>query len=294
MDADLGALVLTLRAARPTAVQNHLGRAVQQFCLDAISRTDPALAAQLHEEGHAARPYAVSGLLRPGGTQAIWGAVSAGDGAWLRLVGLRREVVAALEVFASQPPPTIELDYAPWEVEAVTWDTAAHPWAGRAHYAALIRQGLTASPPRQVALEFASPTAFHSDGLNVPLPVPASVFGSLAARWRDFTGAPLPEELSPFVQHFVMLSRYRTETRILSFKQGSRQVGFVGEVSFTVAGRNAALEKNQPELAGALSARHADLARTLGLLAAFAFYSGVGIKTTAGMGMGRESLRDER
>jgi CRISPR/Cas system endoribonuclease Cas6 (RAMP superfamily) len=69
----------------------------------------------------------------------------------------------------------------------------------------------------------------------------------------------------------VMVSRHRIETSILNFKQGSRQIGFVGEVLFGVQ-RGLIPPEAQ---AG------------LGLLAAFAFYSGVGIKTTTGMGMAR-------
>jgi CRISPR-associated endoribonuclease Cas6 len=286
---DLGAFVCVLRATRPLTIQQHMGRAAQQLCLDLIGRADPALAEELHGEGHAAKPYAVSGLLSPAETQPVWGAVSPGDHAWLRLVGLRQDVVAALETFADQPPASIELDRAMWDVESVVRDSTAHPWAGRATYGALLRTYQFVAPAVDLALEFAAPTGFHSNGLNVPLPEPSRVFDSLLRRWNDLSGCILPDGLEQFVTWQVVLSRYRAETRILSFKGGSKQVGFVGQATFHIVTRNTQFERTDPDLDASLAADHDDLARALGLLAEFAFYCGVGIKTTTGMGMVRRT-----
>ncbi len=97
---------------------------------------------------------------------------------------------------------------------------------------------------------------------------------------------PLPEDLLVFVDNLVMLSRHEVESRVPPFKNGSRQVGFTGQATFTIARKNDGLRKYDKALAQTLEGRD-DLARVLGMLADFAFYSGVGIKTSQGMGMVR-------
>ena len=119
----------------------------------------------------------------------------------------------------------------------------------------------------------------------MPFPLPLLVFQSLALRWTMFSGVPLPEELLTFVEHFVVLSRHQVQTEILTFKQKSKQVGFVGVAEFTVVKKNEHLAKSDSSLHGQLQSRIGEFSRMLGMLMAFSFYSGVGIKTTSGMGM---------
>lgn len=284
-DADLCAFVWTLRATQPLTIRNHMGRAAQQLCLHLIQQGNPYLAAQVHDHAHAAKPYATSGLLTPGSTDPVLGRVQRGQLVWLRLTGLQRAVTLALSEVAAQPPATIELDRDRWEVEGVTCQAADHPWAGSESYLALAYAHQQALPPRAIRLRFNSPTAFHSSGLNVPLPVTNLVFASLWRRWEELSGLQLPEDLAPFIDYFVALSRHDIASTSLSFKRGSKQVGFVGEATFAIMRSSNNLKRADPALADHLTAQHANLSRAVGMLAAFAFYGGVGIKTTQGMGM---------
>ncbi len=69
----------------------------------------------------------------------------------------------------------------------------------------------------------------------------------------------------------VAISRYQLRTRILPFKDGAMQVGFVGDVTFL------ALNSDRYWV-GALH-----------LLAEYALFAGVGYQTTMGMGQARKS-----
>lgn len=287
--ADLGALVITLRATRPLTIRQHMGRAAQQLCLDLVRQADPALSADLHATRQV-KPYAASGLLLPESTRPVEGTVAPEDHAWVRLVGLRADVVAALDRFAQHPPATVDFDRVPWNVARVTWDD--HPWAGRATYAGLVRRHRAAAPPRAIRLAFASPTAFSSADLNIPLPDPLRVFESLLNQWHALSAFPLPESLLDFVRHFVPLTEYRAHTEKLMLK--TPEIGFCAEqVTFTIKRRVSvgnSLRRNKPEYAhdlDALNAQRDDLARAIALLGDFAFFCGVGIKTTTGMGMVR-------
>lgn len=283
--ADLGALVIEVRASTRVKIPQHMGRAVQQLCLHFIQQANPYLSADIHDHPHDPKPYAVSGLLRPGSTEPLRGNIAPGERAWLRIVGLRREIVHALDAIVDDMLTCIELDRTPWSVERITWSRKDHRWAGRASYMGLLAEHETISPPGKIAFTFATPTAFRSNGLNIPLPLPAMVFGSLRRQWETLSDVPLPEELRFFIDPFVALSRYQGETHLLAFKRSSKQVGFVGEAIFTVLRSNSYLKRNNEELEQVLSTRRDLLARKLNMLAAFGFYSGVGIKTTTGMGM---------
>ncbi|WP_119071490.1 CRISPR system precrRNA processing endoribonuclease RAMP protein Cas6 [Aggregatilinea lenta] len=290
---DLGALVLTLRATRALEIRQHMGRAVQQLCLDLVRDVDPALSAEIHTT-HQVQPYTASGLLLPNSTHRLAGTVAPGDQAWVRLVGLRADVVAALDEAVRRSPSARELDRVPWEIERATWTD--HPWAGQTTYEALIRHHHSAAPPTAVWFEVASPTAFSSADLNIPLPDPVRIFDSLRQQWEALNPLPpafaLPERLMEFVRRFVPLTEYSAHTEALMFK--SPEIGFCAErVKFAIKQRVSVPKRwrvDRPDEAAALDALNAhrdDLARAIALLADFAFYSGVGIKTTTGMGMVR-------
>jgi len=287
--SDLGALVILLRATRPLTIRQHMGRAAQQLCLDLVQQVDSDLADDLHAT-HQVKPYAVSGLLLPDSTRPVEGAVTPGDHAWVRLVGLRADVVVALDMFAQHPPATVTFDRIPWEITRATWSD--HSWAGRATYAGLIQRHHAAAPPDAVRFEFASPTAFSSADLNIPLPDPVRVFESLHNQWQTLSAFPLPESLMDFVRHFVPLTEYNAHTEKLMLK--TPEIGFCAEqVKFTIKQRvsvGKSLRAHKPEYArelDALNDQRDDLARAVALLADFAFFCGVGIKTTTGMGMVR-------
>jgi len=124
-------------------------------------------------------------------------------------------------------------------------------------------------PSPRVSLEFASPTTFRSGGRYVPLPLPDLVFGSLLDRWQAFAPIALSPEVRRFAAEAVAVSQYQLRTRSLPAKGGGVRVGFTGRASFVALNRDRYW----------LSVLH--------LLAAFAFYGGVGYQTAAGMGQVR-------
>lgn len=314
---DLGALVIMLRATSSLTIRPNMGRAAQQLCLGIIHEVDAALANELHDP-HQVKPYAVSGLLLPDSTLPIDGAIEVEDRAWVRLVGLRADVVTALDKSISDPrvfapgerdqlpankrPAVwkedgitfVQFNYDRWIVEISTWTD--HPWAGQATYDGLIRHHLAATPPKAIQFEFVSPTAFSSAGLNIPLPDPLHVFESLQQRWNALNPLPaafsLPDTFMDFMRHFVPLTEYSAHSEIVQLD--TTEIGFCAErVKFAIKSHtkvNKRLRVKHPDRADALEAFNGlrdDLAQGIALLSDFAFFSGVGIKTTTGMGMVR-------
>jgi CRISPR-associated endoribonuclease Cas6 len=266
----LTSLILQLNSPNEANLPASLGRAGQALLLQLIQQRDLALAESLHNL-NGPKPFTVSNLVM-GKRQQGSVQLQTGQSGWLRFTGLSREVSQHLLALGSSPPASIVLAGQTLAVTGATLDPTRHPWAGQCSFqdlAAPFLLGGQARPATKISLDFASPTTFKSQGRFVPLPLPELVFGSLLDRWQAFAPIALHPEVRRFAQEAVVLSRYHLRSRGLPAKEGGQQIGFTGQATFT------ALNRDRYWL------------NVLHLLAAFAFYSGVGYQTGAGLGQTR-------
>ena len=67
--------------------------------------------------------------------------------------------------------------------------------------------------PRQLEIEFLSPTGFKKDGaLEQLFPEPALFFGSLLRRWNEFAPMALPDEVLRYARECLIVSAYSLRT----------------------------------------------------------------------------------
>ena len=263
------AAVITVVPTGPASAPAALGRAVHAWFLGRIEGADPALARRLHE-GEGPRPFTASNL---------WGARRARGGrvtltpeqpCWLRLTGLTEEVSEAIERVLPAVGEELRLAEVSLRVTGVATETDQHPWAGRADYADLVQRYTLAlgRRPQGVTLRFASPTLFRFEGRDLPLPLPALVFGGYLRKWNAFSPLALPEEAKRYAEECVALGRFKLRSHLVSFELGAKgaHVGFTGEVRFRF-------------LVG-----DAYWTRVMLLLAGYAFWAGTGYRTTVGLG----------
>jgi CRISPR-associated endoribonuclease Cas6 len=256
-------LAAIIHLASEQALPPWLGRAAQAWLLEAVRRVDPALADHLHS-GQTRRPYTVSA---PRGVESDY---------WLRITSVSPGLTAVLtDSVLPNLNGTIRL--AGTEVSVKQVDTDGHPWAGRSDFEVLARQSFD-TEPRRYRIEFATPTAFHRDGLIVPLPLPLLVYGSLIHAWNLFSPLPLPVPLLEFVERHVGIARHRIATRMVQFGDSEQHIGFTGTSSFILL---------RPERTGLSADEYRQRAQLLNLLTRFAFYTGVGVRTAVGMGQVR-------
>lgn len=263
-------IVYTLRSESDVTLPRTLGRANYAAVLAALNRVEPGLGGHVHE-GDGPKPLTCSDILN-GQTSRAGTHIQAGTDYYLRVTGLTEWVSRGLHAaLLAEPPPTWELDHHHFQVVETTASAEAHGWAGQTRYEALaagqMLQG--GAPRRQVTLDFASPTAFKSAGVQVPVPLPNLVFGSLVDRWNQFSPIVLSPDVRRFGDEMVAISRYRLESRPVQHKQGALRIGGTGRVTYTALGGD----------------RY--WLNTLQMLADFALYSGVGVQTATGMGQTR-------
>ena len=282
---DLLSLVLTLRPTTDTALPPRLGRAAHAILLARIAARDPALAGALHDED-GPRPITASELI---GGRVGDRRVSPEQPYTLRYTALTAETAAVLAA-AFTPGDTLTFEGVDFTVEAIangapdsqnppsTIQNQPSPWAACDDYQSLAARYLLPSGPAPASrwtFVLASPTAFRSQGQTQPLPLPGLFFGSLVKRWNAFAPVALPEEgVKRYAEEMVVISRFSLRSapgwnRGRGDRRGLR-IGSIGKIAYS------ALNRDRYWLSA------------LGLLAAFALYSGVGAQTTMGMGQVRE------
>ncbi|MDR1510144.1 MAG: CRISPR system precrRNA processing endoribonuclease RAMP protein Cas6 [Synergistaceae bacterium] len=123
----------------------------------------------------------------------------------------------------------------------------------------------------EAAFRFLSPTGFKRDGRQFFLPLPELVFGGLLRKWR----ALVEPQAWPGVEDVlarIEIQNYRIRSHAVNLKADAERKtdrilrGFTGETEYS--------------LRGATGAEH----EVMSTLSAFAFFSGVGYKTSQGMG----------
>jgi CRISPR-associated endoribonuclease Cas6 len=126
--------------------------------------------------------------------------------------------------------------------------------------------GVTSNHPEgSVGFRFVSPTGFKRNGRQFFLPLPEMVFGDLLRKWALFAGEP-PTPNATSIPERIELGRFTIQSHASRLAENRVLRGFCGDVEYDLRNLSSA------EQAFALS------------LATMAFFTGVGYKTTQGMG----------
>jgi len=277
-DDRLYSIVLKLVPTREATVRATMGHQVHAAFLRTVEESDPALAEVLHLPNLPARPFTVSPLQGVGRAQDGQVRLSPERDYFLRFTVLYPPIFERFmsRFLRGEGRPVIRLGKALLLIKEILTTPGSHPWAGYSSWAQL---AVEARPEQEITLEFASPTAFGFGQKDwgkqvVVLPEPRLVFGSLARSWNELSPPGLQVDrnaLKAYTEEHVVVKRLRgLETQMLCFRR-SPQVGFVGQVTYGL------MADNEPACC------------QFNGLADFAFFAGVGIKTTMGMGQVRRA-----
>lgn len=164
-------------------------------------------------------------------------------------------------------------------------------WSGYASFSELVEKARTLrlKPAETLTLEFATLTTFHRGLANsmygkhyTLLPLPQFIFPWLARRWCELA----PTELADVIQREqieryiaedgVIIDDHALQTHRVQFNRHPQR-GFLGTCTYELRG---------PDEAG-IAPERLTIRQQLVLLSWLAFYTGVGYKTTMGMGQVR-------
>ena len=284
---DLYALVIRLAAEKSGTLRATHGHLAHGAFFEILRQVDPGISEALHNIS-GRKPFTISPLHDFGHGRQGKLPVKAGQEGWLRVTLLDPLLFHTFIDYFLQPTsrPTIHLDHIPFHVSEILGTAGSHPLAGADSLAGLYQRWNEADTdqqtiPQTIHLHFHTPTAFSRRDPNLPrrhmhvLPDPYFVFGELAGAWDRLTGSETKKTVQQFTIERVAVARHNIQTHMYHFRR-SKQVGFTGRVTYEVLG------EVDPTLVQHLN-RLADLV----------FYTGVGSKTTMGMGQVFRIMNDE-
>lgn len=256
-----------------------------------ISQVDPRLSQKLHDlQGKGARkPFTISPIMGLPDHRETSEArnnprlhLKAGWECWLRVTLLEDILFKSLIDYFTKAPysngkvdrridwmPKIRLGDAHFLVNEILTTPGSHPWAGFTTVDQL-RRILDEPAPEKIVFQFATPTSFKLENDKVELlPYAKFVFGNIASAWRSLTGENIVYEVEKFAENHLRPEMHRYQRKAL-YLHNRAQLGIVGKVVYDLSHLSDTPQK-----------------RLIYMLANFAFYSGVGRKTSQGMGMTR-------
>jgi len=266
------ALVIKLTAQESGSLAAGVGEMAHAAFYAAIQAVDPDLSAHMHD-AQQRKAFSLSPLY---GYRQQHGRlrVRAGDQGWLRLGLLDDQLFGVfMQHLLDSRQPVIRLGPVHFAITEVLGSPGGHPWVG---YTTLEQLRALDETPQRWRLEFASPTAIRwgeadSGTRRVEVfPQPRMTIAGLRKRWDRWTGETWGRDFEEWVERNVVVSRvWRWETKPVIYRKQT-YVGGQGQLEYRL-----------------LDGRERAKAIHLNRLLQLAFFTGVGYKTTHGLGQMR-------
>ncbi|MBN3888631.1 MAG: CRISPR-associated endoribonuclease Cas6 [Nostoc sp. JL31] len=269
-------LVLNLLPQSPIPPQYLTGRHLHALFLTLVSSVDSTLGDRLHDST-ADKAFTLSPLqINPpllkggkGGSKLQYShqqPIPAGTPCWWRISLLDDTLFGKLTQLWLNLNPNRPWHLGPADLYITSIQgtpQSIQPWANASTYAQLYEEASDRNS--SINLSFSTPTAFRQGQYDSTLPTRESVFNSLLSRWNKYSGIEFPQiAIESIFPSFVNI-----HTEILADSR-SKFIGILGEVTYKILGAVEPIQIKQ-----------------INALADFALYTGVGRKTTMGMGMTR-------
>lgn len=250
--------ILNLRAISQGPVTRSFHCLMHPVFLDRISKANPSMGKKLHSGG-AMSPFSISPVM--GAKRRI----CENGSYWVRICLLQDDLT---EVFLdsleknlwSEPVCLENHTFIPENL--IFGSDENNPWSNGESYQEIMEKS---SGLEKMALSVASPLSFKRGDIHYPLPEPAMIAGNLVRRWNMFSEIPLPRNDG---WDNISFSFLNIKTQPFALRKGGTIVGVTGNLSL-------------------ISKGYLEERRCFETLIRFAFYAGIGVKTTQGMGMCR-------
>ncbi len=267
----LANFIITFTPVETYPLTEDLSRHIHAFFFEALKQVDEKLANETHDN-QGLKPFACSPLTGKYGKTSTQVLLVKGMKYQLKISTLSEPLFKAFSSYifpASIGAKTVSIGKMQFFIESVDLKSPNIPeWSEPISYSSAYEQSENYLKNGSIdfinlRFYFKTPTSFKKGNVNYPLPEPALIFKSLISKWNAFSD----KKIDPLTDRLYITS-CRINTKTYSVKNGEA-TGFVGTCKMRISSKDKKI--TVPLLA----------------LTKFANYSGVGQKTTMGMGVVR-------
>ncbi|QTA81100.1 Putative CRISPR-associated endoribonuclease Cas6 [Desulfonema limicola] len=250
--------IINMRAITQGTVPRSFNCLMHPVFLDRISKADASMGKKLHDSG-AMSPFSISPVM------GVRNKVVENNTYWIRFCILNDDLENAfmetLEKGLWNQPILLE-DHIFQTENIILGKNPDFLWSGRDSYQDIV---VNTWFDKNIKFRIISPMSFKKGDLHYPLPEPKLIFGNLSRRWNMFSQFTIPEDFS---FENISFSNLNIKTTPYALRKKGTILGVTGKMTFIIKADQEVLH-------------------CCNTLLRFAFYSGIGVKTTQGMGMCR-------
>lgn len=261
----LSSFVIELETLDPITLNGYGGEAIHGLFFEILRSYSEKAAEYLHDENRKSKPFSLSGILEGKSKSDGKLLLDSGENVSFRISVLEEKLIPdILAAFAKalNLKTKFPLGNGKIVVNKINYQTNSSPWVQSSLYPKLFEE---AKPVDRIKLRFLSPTSFRTRGKQRTLPDASLIFSSLLERWNSFSGIRFNRDFLEKMAD-VHPSQFGLRSELVQFAN-YKIIGFKGTVEYRFGNEFAKEEK-----------------RIINTLADFAFFAGVGYKTTMGMG----------
>ena len=261
----LSSFLIELETLEPITLNGYGGEAIHGLFFEILRNYSKKVAEYIHNENKKSKPFSLSGVLEKKVKTEGKLFLDSGEDASFRISILEEKLIPdTLAAFGKVLNLKAKLPLANGRIviKKINYQESSNPWIKSSLYPKLFEE---AKLNEKIKLRFLSPTSFRIKGKQCTLPEPSLIFSSLVDRWNSFSGIRFSKDFLEKLDR-VYPSQFELRSELIQFSN-YKIIGFKGMVEYRFGKEFTSEEK-----------------RVINTLADFAFYAGVGYKTTMGMG----------
>lgn len=254
-------VVIKFKALKDGIYDFYPAQKIHSLFLRLIKKSDEQMSKQLHDE-QKGKSFTVSSFLGKELDKPI--RIEKNSSYFIRLTVLDEEVfdtmIASL-LEKNTLKESIRVGNVEYKILEIFFDKEQSKWADHTSEQELFNQQYASN---LVKLRFYTPTLFKVGDQHCKYPVPEKVFTSLLRKFNKYSKYKIDQQIEEKFKEITVIEK-KTQSRRVTLRDFYLE-GFIGDVTFKI-----------PE-------QDEQLIKTANILADFAFYAGVGYKTTMGLG----------
>ncbi len=261
----LSSFVIELEILEDITLNGYGGEAIHGLFFEVLNNYSKKVAEYLHNGSNRQKPFSLSGIIEKKPKTEGKIILEVGEKASFRISILEEKLLPdTLAAFgkALNLKTNLTLGNGKILLKNIHYKESSNPWVSSSLYPKLFEE---AQPNDKIRFKFFSPTSFRIRGKQCTLPEAYLIFGSLIDRWNSFSGITFDKSFTDKL-NTIYPSQFELKSEIVTFSN-YRVIGFKGILEYRLGEEFTQKEK-----------------KILSTLADFAFYSGIGYKTTMGMG----------